>query len=71
MKLTPQAQQQLDFSKTCLLQGMCTTKEYMKAVKAIYKEDLEKQIQFLVEQGFSQIGAFKNIYNLDSKEAIL
>lgn len=71
MTLTTKAQQSLDFAKSCMLQGLCTPKEYLKAVKEIYQEDVNKQIEFLMEQGFTRNGAFRNVYNLDRKESII
>lgn len=71
MELTPQAQQSLDFSTACFLQGMCTHRELLKAVGKIYQDDVKKQVEFLIEQGFSQLGAFKHVYNVDSGEDII
>lgn len=68
MRLTPQAEASLDFSKACFLQGLCTSKEYLKAVATIYREDVKKQVEFLMEQGFKEMGAYKHIYNLDKGE---
>ena len=33
--------QQLDFAKTCYLQGLCTLEEYRKAKHSIYKEAIK------------------------------
>lgn len=71
MELTPQAQQSLDFAMACYRQGMCTPKEYLKAVATIYREDVKKQVELLMEQGFKKMGAFKHVYNLDKGEEIL
>ena len=70
MTLTPKAQQTYQFTKSCYLQGMCTTKEYLKAVKKIYTDDLAEQLSFFIDKGFSRQGAFKHIYNLDKEEII-
>jgi len=70
MKLTTPAQQSMDFSQACFLQGLCTTKEYMNAIKRIYQDDLNKQICFLIDQGLTEKQAFENIYGL-GKERIL
>lgn len=71
MELTPAAQQSLDFSKSCFLQGMCTAKEFLKAVKSIYVDDAEKQTVFLREVGFTIKGARKHIFGLDKGVKIL
>lgn len=68
MDLTPKAQQSLDFSMACYRQGLCTTKEYLKAIKTIYQEDVKKQVEFLMDKGFKKMGAYKHIYNLDRGE---
>lgn len=71
MDLTPQATQQADFAKVCFLRGMCTPKEYLKAVKTIYQDDVKKQTDFLMDQGFKRMEAVKHIYKLDKGEEIL
>jgi len=70
MKLTQKAQQSADFAHACLLQGLCTTKEYLKAIKTIYQDDVQQQIDFLQEQGLTEKQAFEQIYGL-GKEQIL
>jgi len=70
MNLTIHAKQSADFAKTCFLQGMCTSKEYLKAIKTIYQDDLQKQIDFLVEQGITERQAVEQIYGF-RKEQIL
>lgn len=69
--LTPDAQQSLDFSTACYLQGLCSVQSYMKAIKRIYNNDIKKQQTLLQEQGFSLYGAFRHVYNLDKGETIL
>lgn len=71
MELTPAAQQSLDFSKSCFLQGMCTAKELMKAIKSIYIDDANRQIEFLQEQGFTINGARKHAFKLDKGEELI
>lgn len=70
MKLTQKAQQNADFAQACLLQGLCTPKEYLKAIKTIYQDDLQKQIDFLQEQGLTEKQAVEQIYGL-GKEQVL
>lgn len=69
MKLTKDAQAQLNFSSDCYMKGLVTAKKYLEAVKSIYHDDVERQITLLVEQGFTYKGAIRNIFDLD-KEAI-
>lgn len=49
-ELSQKALQALDFSEMCLLQGLCTPKEYMRAVKTIWKDDLKMQKQFMLDK---------------------
>ena len=71
MTLTPKAQRKLEYKMRQLFGGMLPPSDYLKEVGTIYIEDRKKQQEFLIEQGFSKIGAFRNIYNLDKGEEIL
>ena len=71
MTLTPNAQKQFLFSMTCYESGLCTPEELLNALHKIYKEDLNKQSDFLIEMGFSAARAFNHIHNCDTKEEIL
>ena len=70
MTLTPQAQDKLQYKMKQLFGGMIQPSDYLKDVSAIYREDSKKQIEFLVEQGFTQSGAYKNVFNLDKEEIL-
>lgn len=70
MTLTPQAQDKLQYKMGQLFGGMIKPSDYLKDVSAIYREDSKKQIEFLVEQGFTQSGAYKNVFNLDKEEIL-
>ncbi len=70
MELTIQAQQSADFAKACYLQGLCTVKEYMKAIKTIYQDDLKKQIDFLVEKGITERQAVEQIYGFGKEQIV-
>ena len=70
MNLTTYAQQSADFSQACYLNGLCTVKEYLKAIKRIYQDDLQKQIDFLVEQGITEKQALEQIYGLGKEQII-
>lgn len=70
MKLTTKSQQSADFAKSCFLQGLCTSKKYLKAIKTIYQDDLKGQIEFLQDQGITERQAYEQIYGL-GKEQIL
>lgn len=71
MTLSSKAQQSIDFSHACFLQGICKADEYLRAVKEIYQEDIEKQTKMLMEYGFTRKGAIRNIYNLDKGGELL
>ena len=70
MKLTFFAQQSLDFSQACFFQGLCTTKEYMKAIETIYVDDVKKQIDFLSEKGITRRQALHQIYGLGKEQIV-
>ena len=70
MKLTTKSQQSAEFAKSCFLQGLCTSKEYLKAIKTIYQDDLKGQIEFLQDQGITERQAYEQIYGF-GKEQIL
>lgn len=70
MKLTTEAQEKLQYKMKQLFGGMIQPSDYLKDVATIYKSDKLKQIEFLIEQGFSATGAFKNINNLDKEEIL-
>ncbi len=65
MELSMKAQQSLEFSRVCFLQGFCTIKEFVKAIKTIYQDDLAEQIALLAAQGMTEKNAIRRIYNLD------
>jgi len=71
MELTPEAQRLLAYYIEQSLAGMMTSKEYLNKVKEIYRNDRIKQQEFLIEQGFKESGAFRNIFNLDQGEDIV
>jgi hypothetical protein len=71
MKLTPKAQQQFIFSINCYEHGLCTPEELLHALHKIYKEDLNKQSDFLIEKGFSASGAFNHIHNCDKGSEVI
>ena len=71
MKLTADAQKSYEFTEELFRQKLIGTKEFLKAVKVIYQDDVVKQTSFLIEQGFSKHGAVKNIYNLDKGSEVL
>jgi hypothetical protein len=50
IQLSQSAYQALDFAEVCLLKGLCTPKEYLKAVKDIWKIDFKMQKQFLMDR---------------------
>ena len=70
MELTKQAQQSLDFSHACFLQGLCTSKEYIKAIGTIYADDVNKQIDFLSEQGITRRQALHQIYGFGKEQIV-
>jgi hypothetical protein len=71
MNLTPSAKNIMDYKTRQFLGGMITGKKFLDITGEIYKKDLEKQINFLIDVGYTRIGAIKNIYNLEGKEVIL
>lgn len=71
MTLTYTAQRRLEYYMRQLFGNMISTTEYLKKVVKIYQEDRKKQEEFLIEQGFSRIGAFKHIYNCDKGSEVL
>lgn len=71
MNLTPKAQRLLAYYMEQSFARMMTSKEYFDKVKEIYQKDYRKQAEFLIEQGFSNSGVFKHIYNLDKGEEIV
>ena len=69
MQLTSDGQKSFDFSVIAYLKGMCTPEELKNALDDIFTGDLEKQSDFLVDKGFSAVGAFNHIYNCDTQES--
>jgi len=70
MKLTQKAQQSADFAKACYLQGLCTIKEYLKAIKSIYTDNLKEQIDFLQENGLTEKQAIEQIYGFREEQIL-
>lgn len=65
MTLTTKAKQQLELRMRQLFAEKIDAKQYLNYVKNIYINDCRKQKQFFMDQGFSEHGAIKHVYNLD------
>lgn len=69
MDLTRHAQMVLDYYQRQFLGHMISTGKMLDKVIEIYRKDFQEQTQFLMDQGFTEKGAWRYIYKIDTQES--